>query len=146
MESYSLLWVFWCFFFSYLAVIHTLDMPPNNAERSTVCHNLFQWPELPAFFKKAQGHFEFSFQVETLFALGNIPDLLDDMNIGYSPRFFILMQFSWKGNPCLQEYKDRKSLSGPSVILKKTWSKICCLQMGNVVMMPKVGSILYSLQ
>lgn len=49
------------------------------------------------FEKKAQGHFEFIFQVEAFFALGNIPDCLVDMNVGCSSQFFLLCNCHEKG-------------------------------------------------
>lgn len=48
-----------------LAVIHTMAMPPSHAQLCTVHHNTLQWPQLPAFLTKAQGHLQFRIQVET---------------------------------------------------------------------------------
>lgn len=138
MMYFALLWLG---FFPDLVVIHVLHMPSDYAERSTLYHNSFQWPQLQAVLKKAQGHFEFNFWVEAFFALGNTPDHLVDTNVDFSSRFFLSMQFLWKGNPCLQEYKV-KSLNDSLVILKNTWNTECCWKMGNTVMMKKVGSIL----
>lgn len=133
--------LFWLGFFPCLVAIHVLHMPSNYAEKSILYHNLFQWPQLQALLKKAQGHFEFNFWVEDFFALGNTPDHLVDTNVGYSSQLFLPMQFSWKGNTCLQEYKV-KSLNDPLVILKNIWNIVSFWKMGNTVMMKKVGSIL----
>lgn len=128
--------------FPYLVVIHVLHMPSNHVERSALYHNLFQWPQLQALLKKTQGHFEFNFWLEAFFALGNTPEHLVHTNAGYRSQFFLPMQFSWKGKPCLQDYNVIRSLNDSLVILKNTWNIVCCWQMGNIVMITKVGSIL----
>lgn len=48
-----------------LAVFHTVDMPPSHAQCHTGHDNTLQWPQLPAFLKKAQGHLQFRIQVKT---------------------------------------------------------------------------------
>lgn len=60
------------------------------------------------------------------------------MNVGCSSQFFPLLNLFYsyaifmKRESLSQEYKDRRSLNDSLMILKKTWSKISCWQMGNV--------------